>query len=204
MSAITPLRPLPPEPPELQARAIENLRFIRDTMERSTAFTAVSGRGEMVVGAIALGAAAVAERQTTAQGWLLTWLGAGVIAAACAGWAFALKARAMHDSLLSGPGRKCLLGFAPPVAAGALLTPALYLTAGPGVLPGMWLLLYGAGVITGGAFSVRALPLMGLCFMLVGAAALVSPPSWGDAYMAAGFGGLHIVFGAVIARQYGG
>ena len=173
-------------------------------MERSTSCTAVSGRGEMIVGAVALGATAVAGYQTSAQGWLLTWLGAGLIAVVCAGWAFARKARAMHDSLLSGPGRKCLLGFAPPVVAAALLTPALYLATGPGVLPGMWLLLYGAGVITGGAFSVRVLPLMGLCFMLLGAAALVSPPSWGDAYMAAGFGGLHIGFGAIIARRYGG
>jgi hypothetical protein len=45
---------------------------------------------------------------------------------------------------------------------------------------------------------------MGLCFMVLGAVALFCPPSWGNAFLASGFGGLHILFGAVIARKYGG
>ena len=80
----------------------------------------------------------------------------------------------------------------------------LYRANMAGAIPGMWLLLYGTGVVTGGAFSVRIVPVMGLCFMALGAVALFCPPAWGSAFLGAGFGGLHILFGIVIARKFGG
>jgi hypothetical protein len=96
------------------------------------------------------------------------------------------------------------LSFLPPVIAGAALTAALYRTGGAEAIPGAWLLLYGAGVVTAGAFSVRIVPIMGVCFMVIGVLALFSPASWSDAYLAIGFGGLHVAFGSAIARRYGG
>ncbi|HEX5520602.1 MAG TPA: hypothetical protein VFX29_02860, partial [Longimicrobiaceae bacterium] len=101
-------------------------------------------------------------------------------------------------------GQKFVLSLAPPMAAGALLTLVLFRAGMVGVLPGTWLLLFGASVVTAGAFSVRIIPVMGICFMLLGALALLAPPAWGDALLALGFGALLIGFGAVIARRYGG
>jgi hypothetical protein len=114
------------------------------------------------------------------------------------------KARKAETRLLSGPGRKFTLSLAPPLLAGAFMSVALAREDAVDVLPGMWMLLYGAGVVTGGAFSVRVVPVMGVCFMVLGSAALFAPIGWGNVLMAAGFGGLHIIFGIIIARRHGG
>ena len=191
-------------PRPLRDRAIDNLRFIRETMERAAAFTAVPGWGQVGVGATALAAAALAARQPTVELWLVTWLSEAVVALALGGWALARKAHAANDPILSGPGRRFGLSFVPPLAAGGLLTVALYRAGVVQALPATWLMMYGVGVTTAGAFSVRIVPVMGLCFMLLGVVALFGPPPWGNWCMAAGFGGLHIVFGVIIARRYGG
>jgi hypothetical protein len=191
-------------PRPLHDRALDNLRYIRQTMERAASFTAVPGWGLAVVGATALGAALLAARQPTPELWLAIWLGEAVVALAIGGTALVRKAFAVHDPLLSGPGRRFGLSFLPPMVVGGLLTVALWRAGLWHALPGTWLLLYGAGFVTGGAFSVRIVPVMGLCFMLVGSVALLGPAAWGNWWMAAGFGGLHLTFGAVIAQRHGG
>ncbi|MGH7448061.1 MAG: hypothetical protein ACRELT_10905, partial [Longimicrobiales bacterium] len=148
--------------------------------------------------------AAVAAGQPTPGRWLAVWLVAAVLAIAVAVVTTARKAHGAGMSLVEGPGRKFVLSFLPPVLAGAALTAALFRSGGASLLPGMWLLLYGAGVVTAGTFSVRVVPVMGFCFMAVGVAALLWPDASGDVFLAIGFGGLHVVFGAAIARRYGG
>jgi hypothetical protein len=180
---------------------MDNLSFIRDTMERATAFTAVPGWGGVVMGFIALGAAPLA-RGRPAGGWLVTWLGAAVLALAVGCWAMTRKARRAGTTVFSYSGRRFVLSYVPPLAVGGLLTAALVHHGDYRMLPGTWLLLYGTGVVTGGAHSVRVVPLMGICFIALGAVALFAPAGWGDPLMAAGFGGLHVVFGSIIARRY--
>ncbi len=192
------------EPPHLDAEAAANLRFIRQTMEQAGSFTAVPGWGGVGMGAIALAAAVVASRQRSPEAWLATWTVAAAVAMALGAGTSLWKARRANLSLLSGPARKFALGFSPPLLVGALLTALLYRQGLVTALPGVWLLLYGTAVVTGGAHSVKVVPVMGACFMLLGAAALFVPPAWENALMAAGFGGLHIVFGLLIARRYGG
>ncbi|MCA1564052.1 MAG: hypothetical protein LC803_00065 [Acidobacteria bacterium] len=203
---LTRLRPVEEEqePPALHARAMDNLRFIRETMESAASFTAVSGWGQCAIGLTALGAAALASRQTKARAWLLVWFVEAVVSLVISGWTMRRKARAAETPLLSRPGRKLALNFAPPAFVGALLTVALFRAGLIGVIPSIWLLLYGAGIVTGGAFSVKIVPVMGLSFMLLGTIALFSPFAWGNAFLAAGFGGLHIIFGVIIARRHGG
>jgi len=194
----------PDPPPALHDRAMDNLRYIRETMERAASFTAVPGWGQVAIGCSALIATYIAARQRTPRGWLGTWIAEAIISLLIAGWLMDRKARATGVPLFSGPGRKVLFSLSPPMVAGALLTVVLFRAGLTGSIPGMWLLLYGTGVVTGGMFSVSVVPVMGICFMVMGAAGLFTPSSWGNWLMAAGFGGLHIIFGAIIARRYGG
>lgn len=182
---------------------MDNLRFIRETMEGASTFTAVPGVGEVVVGFTALAASALAARQASSGDWLLVWLGEAFIACLITAVAIFLKAR-NSGGLVARPSVRFALGVFPPLLAGAVLTLVLLAHGLVSLLPGLWLLLYGAGVVTGGAFSVRIVPVMGLAFMALGAVALFAPRSWGDGFLAAGFGGLHIAFGIAIARRYGG
>ncbi|HXG34369.1 MAG TPA: hypothetical protein VNJ11_13460 [Bryobacteraceae bacterium] len=202
-----PLRPLHRPEPAVEAihqHAVENLRFIRETMEGASSFTAVSGAGGIGMGLTALAAGILAGGPPAPGRWLLVWLSSALVAFLIGTLAMRRKARRFKMGLFSRPGRKFALGLAPPLIVAALLTAALYRAGRVDLLPGMWLLLYGAAVTTGGAFSVRIVPAMGACFMVVGTVALFAPPSWSNLLLAAGFGGLHIAFGAVIARRHGG
>lgn len=187
-----------------RSEALEQLNLIRRTMERATAFTAVPGWGGVLMGATALGATWFAARQADPRGWLRIWIGEAVLAALIGAVAMGRKAAREGAPVATGPMRRFLLAFLPPIAVGALLTIVLWRGGLVGALPGTWLLLYGAGVVTGGAFSVRVVPAMGLAFMLLGAAALFVPAGIANWLLAAGFGGLHLVVGAVIARRHGG
>ena len=208
----TPLR----DPPALHDRALQDLSFIRRTMEGASAFTDVPGWGLVLIGATAVGAAVLSSGAATAAAWFGTWMAEAVLAAAL-GMAMLwrkMRRRAREGAPFSVPARKFLLGLLPAIAAGAVLTFALLdravLTAAqpvaalPRALPGLWLLLYGAAVVTAGMNSVRAVPLMGLTLMATGTLTLLVPgldPEW---MLGAGFGGVQAGFGLWIARRYGG
>ncbi len=184
--------------------ALEELRFIRQTLERSSSFTAVSGWGLVALGVTALPAAWLAQRQTSQAIWLASWLGEALVAVTIGVATTYKKPQRAGLPMTSGPGRRFVLSFLPPAVAAALLTPVMFHLGMMQLLPALWLLLCGASVISAGAFSVPALPVMGVCFMLAGVVALCLPGGWGNGMVAAGFGGLHLVFGTVIARRYGG
>ncbi len=204
MASNLPVRAAAREPIPIDARAADHLRYIRETMENAAEFTAVPGWGGVAMGVTALAAAYVAARQGTSAAWLKVWLAEVFVAVAIAAPAAATKARRANSSLFTGPGRKFVLSFAPPIVVGGLLTLALFHLNLVMVLPGIWLLLYGTAIVTGGAFSVRAVPIMGLCIMTLGACALFAPAAWGNMFMAGGFGVVHIAFGFWIAVRYGG
>jgi hypothetical protein len=199
-----PARPKSSEPVALHAHAMDNLRFIRETMERAGSFTAVPGMGGILMGFSALGAALIAARQPALDGWLVVWMGEAMVAVVIGVATAARKARAGKAELLSGPGRKFGLGLAPSIFVAALLTWVLYRAGLYDIIPGIWLLLYGTGILSAGAYSVPVVPVMGVCFVGLGTVALFCPLGWSQWLLAAGFGGLHLVFGALIAARYGG
>lgn len=190
-------------PVALHERAADHLLYIRRTLESSTEFTSVPGRG-----GVAMGLTAVATAWWAASAgprtWLALWVADALVAASIGAWAMRRKARGQGVRLSRGVGRRFLLGLGPPLAAAVVLTAALVRLDALALVPGIWLLLYGAAVVAGGTSSVRIVPQMGLCFMTLGAAALFAPWGWANALMGLGFGGLHVAFGWAIARHHGG
>ncbi len=195
----------PASPPvEIHARAMDNLRFIRATMESSGSFTAVPGWGGIGMGLIAAAAAWLTSRPGAGSQWLVWWIGAAALASIVGGGAMLVKARGRGETLSRGVGRRFLFGLIPPILAAVALTWVLVDLGAVAAVPGTWLLLYGVGVVTGGTFSVRPVPIMGLAFMALGVVALFAPAAWSNTLLGLGFGGLHLLFGAIIARRYGG
>jgi hypothetical protein len=208
MARVQPIRKVVDNPIPLHAHAMDNLRYIRETMERAGSFTAVPGWGGVAMGITAVLASLLAARQTSAGAWLATWMAEGVVAVGIGILAMCRKASKAGLPMWSPPTRKFVFSFVPPLIVGAALTVVLWREGVVRAIPGVWLMLYGTGVITGGAFSVPVVPVMGGCFLIEGALAMFAPPGWAmpwnDVLLGLGFGGLHILFGAIIARRYGG
>jgi len=183
--------------------ASANLQYIRETMERAGSFTAVPGWGGVLMGISALAAAIFAARMPTREAWFDVWMGEAVLAFVVGCCALIRKAETARV-FLKGPGRVFALSLCPAMLAAIALTTVLYQYGIFSLMPGMWLLLYGVAVVAGGTNSVRLVPLMGVCFMVLGVVALALGEEWANLLMGMGFGVLHIVFGGVIARRYGG
>ncbi len=192
------------KPVNIGDRAFDNLQFIRETMERSAVFTSVPGYGGILMGATAIGAGVVASYQTNARFWLLTWLIEAVLAFFIGLLAMWQKSKISQTSLNSAPARKFAFGLAPPLIIGAVLSAMFYKNGWFYEMPSIWLLLYGAAVVCGGANSVRVVPFAGWSFIALGTLSVFLPVSYGNLMMALGFGVLHIIFGAIVARKYGG
>ena len=202
--SVLPFSRRPSNPPEMQARAMDNLRFIRETMEAAGTFTAVSGWGQVVIGATAVVAAYIAEQMTHPKDWVMVWAVEAFVALTISVWFMYNKARSASLPLLTGTARKLLFSFTPIFVVGLVVTFALLQRGLSPLLPAMWMLLYGSGVVAAGAFSVRIIPVMGAAFILIGGAALWAPSSWSMGLMMLSFGVLHMAFGVIIARRHGG
>ena len=192
------------EPVNIGDRALDNLKFIRETMERSTVFTSVPGYGGILMGATGIVAAYIANSQPTIRNWLIVWLTEAVLAFFIGLLAMWQKTKLSKTSLFSTPARKLLMNALPPFLCGVFITLGLWRFEHFELMIPVWIISYGAAVVCGGAFSVRAVPLMGWCFMILGAAAFFLPAGYGNTIMGLSFGVLHIVFGLVIGRKFGG
>lgn len=208
MASVQPIRKPPDDLIPIHAHAMDNLRYIRKTMERAGSFTAVPGWGGVAMGGTAIAASLVAMRASSVNAWLAIWMIEGVLAVAIGIFAMWRKASQAGLRMWSAPARKFVFSFVPPLIAGAALTLVLWRAGAVPAIPGVWLMLYGTGVVTGGAFSVPIVPVMGLCFLAEGVIAIFTPAAasmpWNDFWLGAGFGGLHVLFGIIIARRYGG
>jgi hypothetical protein len=194
-----------PVPPALHSRAIADLRFIRDTMASATSYTAFSGWGLAIVGCGAVLTGLVALQQPSFVSQLTVWLADAGVSAAIGVLSSIHKARVAGQALTAGPIRKFCLSFAPAILAGAVLTVVMSRSGSAvSLLPGIWLLLYGAGLMSSGALSVRIIPTVGAGFFALGVLTLAAAPAWANTLLIGGFGGLHIVLGIVIARRHGG
>ena len=192
------------EPVNIGDRAIDNLKFIRETMERSVVFTTVPGYGGAFMGLTAIAASYIANSQPLIRDWLIVWLSEAVLAFFIGLFAMWQKSKIANVPINSAPAKKFAKSFLPPLVCAVVITLGLWRFGHFEVMIPVWILLYGASVVSGGAFSVRAVPVMGWCFVALGAIAFFLPAGFGNLMMAISFGVLHVVFGLIIARKYGG
>jgi hypothetical protein len=189
----------------LHEHAAESLRFIRETMERAGSFTSIPGWGGLAIGVTAIVASVAAQRVVDRpRMWLAAWLADAVLASAIGVAAIAMKGRRAGTSFTNGVARRFFVSYLSPMVAGAIITVALFRAGAFAAMPATWLLAYGTAFVSSGAFSIRVVPVMGICFMLLGAAAAFVPLAAANVLLGCGFGGLHVVFGFIIARRYGG
>ena len=188
----------------MHTHAMDNLRFIRSAMESTASFTSVPGLGGIVVGLTGVLAGVLAGRPALSEHWLTIWVTAAIVAVVQGGLFMARKARSQGVRLSRGVARRFFFSVTPPLVAASVLTAVLQGTEAAAAIPGLWLLLYGSGVISGGTYSVRPVPIMGVCFVVLGLGTLLAPPAWSNGLLTLGFGGLHILFGAIIAWRHGG
>jgi hypothetical protein len=190
-------------PTTLGDHALNEIRYIRETMERASAFTAIPGWGGVAIGVTAMATAAIAEGAAP-QRWLVIWLADAALAAVIAAVTVTMKMRGAGLSFASRPARRFFASYFAPIVSAAVLTLLLWRLEAYSAMPALWLLLYGASFVSSSAFSIRVVPVMGLSFMFLGAAAAFVSLSAANILLGAGFGGLHILFGLIIARSYGG
>jgi len=193
-------------PLPMREHALDNIRFIRDAMERAGSFTSIPGRGGVGVGVTAIVTTIVAQQflGRSLRMWLATWLTEAVVAAVIGFGTMVLKARRSEAAFMSGAAKRFFISYFAPLVAGAVVTLALVRAEAYSAIPSTWLLLYGTAFVSSGAFSIRVIPMMGVAFMLLGALAAFVPLGASNILLGAGFGGLHILFGFIIARSYGG
>ena len=192
------------QPVNIGDRAFDNLKFIRETMERSAIFTSVPGYGGMLMGATAVGASLFAWQAANHRQWLIIWLTEALLAFAVGFLTLWQKSKGANASLTSAPARKFALCFAPPIIGAIILSGLFYRLDLFEYLPVVWLTLYGTAVVCGGISSVKIVPIAGWCFVALGLISVFLPRGYGDLMMGLGFGGLHIIFGFIVARKYGG
>ena len=192
------------DPAPIHEHALSNLRYIREAMERASAFTSIPGWGGVGIGLVAIVTAVVSHPYAGTRRWLLAWLACAAVAAVLIAVAMIRKARRANVSFRGAPARRFFISYFAPILAAAALTYVLGQNGLYAILPATWLLLYGASFVSSGAYSIPVVPVMGVCFMVLGVAACFVPPGLGNALLGVGFGGLHVGFGVVIARRYGG
>lgn len=204
MSArIQPLRPVEPVAEPLHDHAIDRLDEIRQTMALSTKFTSLSGIGALAQGAVAI-ITAIATWNMIGNDWLKGWLLCAMAGLVIGVGATYLKAKRTRQGLFGVAGKRFLRGLFPALVAGAVLTFVAVQRGYWDLLPGVWMLLYGLGVVAAGMHSARIVSCMGYSFLVLAVPTLLTPTDWSSLWLAIGFGGLHAVFGAEIARRYGG
>ena len=183
----------------LDMHAIATLRYIRASMDGAGS-VAIPGSSGIAMGGIALVATALSMMPDLARHWLVIWLVAAPLAA-IVGAVLLAKSGSIATFVATGtPGRKLALGLLPSLFAGAVMTAVLWRADLTAAIPGTWLLLYGCGLISASVSTTAVVAWMGLCFAGLGVVALLGPVALHLPLLALGFGGLHIVFGILIAR----
>jgi hypothetical protein len=196
---IAPAKSAPP--PEntvsMDEHARATLRYIRASMDAASSL-AVPGSAGIAVGIVGVVAAVLAALPALQTHWLLVWLASAPVACMLGVAVVVRQWSRQGRSVFGASGQRLALCLLPCLAAGAALT-AVDLSEGHlHAIAGTWLMLFGCAVIATSVLTVRLLAWLGALFMAFGVMALWLPTSVHNLLLGAGFGGLHLLFGAFL------
>lgn len=178
-------------------RARLQLDVVERTLRRASRFREVPSWSGVLMGLVGFAGAGAASLADGRSNWLVTWLVAAAVAA-LVGAAEISERMSGHGTAARAQFGRFAAALAPSFVATGILTFALANAELYGWLPSVWLLGYGTALIGGGLVSLPEVLWMGVTFDALGLAALLTPAEFGDAWLAAGFGGLHVIFGTWI------
>jgi hypothetical protein len=191
-------------PVPIESRALGTLSYIRASIDAAGSL-AVPGAAGILMGTLGLIATVFASLNGLRAHWLEIWLCTAVIASLLGGALMARQAARRAGTLFSTPLRKFALCLSPALLGGAVLTFVLWNAGMERLIPGMWLLLYGCGVISAStvtnAINLRLIVSMGALFIVLGAIAFAAPRATHTLLLGGGFGLLHLIFGVLIGRM---
>jgi hypothetical protein len=202
-----------------QQRYLDDLKDIKDIMNRSSRFLSLSGLSGVFAGVFALGGAYLAYgtvyksqdylgyRQADMSTETLTTL--LLIALATVALAVGVgillttrEARKSNQKLWDAQTKRLMINLLIPLVTGGILCLMLLLTGYIGFVAPLTLIFYGLALVNASKYTLTEVRSLGLLEIGLGLLA-VHFIGYGLIFWAAGFGVLHIIYGIVMHIRYG-
>lgn len=197
---------------------IDDLKEIKDTMDRATRFISLSGLSGVSTGITALTGAFLAYQAvfknddyliynavdiSSKNLWylLLISMGTLILSVACAIFFTNRKTKKQNQGVWNVQVKRLLINLSIPLITGGLLCLMLLLKGFVGFLFPLTLIFYGLALVNGSKYTLTEIRNLGLIQILLGLIAFQFI-NYGLVFWALGFGVFQIIYGLIVQKKY--